>query len=323
MMKFLETFIRFLRRTQNYVLFFILGSVSIYVYFLIVSKYESAKTFNDFVKGIWDYQLQESNNIKVSTLIILISVIWWSTKISKFLAYKLINSILEKTKINNGAKIAFENLAYYSLLVLSVIIAFQIAKIPLTVFTIFGGALAIGVGFGSQNIIGNFIGGIILQMEQPVKVGDIIEIEGSTGVIENIGGRSTKVKFSNNNYMILPNSYLLDKKIVNWTFSDNTYRAKVFVMMGYDVKPTKVEEMIFEAVSLMDGIIKDRLPNVKITNFESYAISYEITFWLPIKTTSDKSEIESKFRVKFLETIEKHGIKYPVINIANIMQIKQ
>src|SRR5690606_18317118 len=103
----------------------------------------------------------------------------------------------------------------------------RMANVPLTVFTVVGGALAIGVGFGSQNIINNFVSGLILLLERPIRAGDFIEIGGTIGTVEKIGARSTLLLTPSNMHLIVPNSFFLEKEVLNWTLSDNVVRTEI------------------------------------------------------------------------------------------------
>ncbi|MBU2571788.1 MAG: mechanosensitive ion channel [Gammaproteobacteria bacterium] len=105
--------------------------------------------------------------------------------------------------------------------------------VPLTVFTFFGGALAIGAGFGAQNIISNFISGLILSVERPIKLGDIVDVEGVRVKITHIGGRCCQVHRFDGIDMLIPNSRLLDKSVTNWTLSEQSIRCTVMVGIAY------------------------------------------------------------------------------------------
>ena len=111
------------------------------------------------------------------------------------LASRLLGRVLmRRTTLAAGAATAIQGLLFYVLLVLFFLVALRSVSIPLTAFTVLGGALAIGVGFGSQNIVNNFISGLILLAERPIKVGDVIEVDGQRGTVEWIGARSTRVR---------------------------------------------------------------------------------------------------------------------------------
>lgn len=318
----MSQFKSFIRKSSFYIGSFLLGGLFFYILLKLWEKYESVKNVNAFVKLILNYKLQESNNLTVGKILILITVLVLGIKLAKFASYKVVDKMLKPTKLNKGAKAAFENLSYYAFVCLACIIALNIAEVPLTVFTLFGGALAIGLGFGSQNILSNFISGIILQVEQPVKVGDIIEIEGTIGTIENIGGRSTKIISSNNTHMILPNSYLLDKKLVNWTFQDNILRSKIEVGVDYGSDHEQVEKVIQKTMADFEHIMQFPEPKVLLNEFGAYSLNYIIYFWIPIQGTMDKATIESMFRVKLLQAFKEANINIPIPQSQVIVQNK-
>jgi small-conductance mechanosensitive channel len=118
----------------------------------------------------------------------------------------------------------------------------------LTAFTVLGGALAIGIGFGSQNVMNNFISGLILMLERPVRARDVIEVDGNHGTIENIGARSTQIRSTDGRHIIVPNSFFLESNVVNWTLSDDLMRAKVSVGVVYGSPTRQVERLIRRAV---------------------------------------------------------------------------
>ena len=308
----MNKFREFISKSSFYIGTFLLGGVFFYILFKLWERYESVKDANKVLKLVLNYKLQDSTNLTIGKILILISVLFIGIRLAKFASYKVVDRMLKPTKLNKGAKAAFENLSYYALVLISCIIALHIAEVPLTVFTLFGGALAIGLGFGSQNILSNFISGIILQVEQPVKVGDIIEIEGTIGTIENIGGRSTKIISSNNTHMIIPNSYLLDKKLVNWTFQDNIYRSKIEVNVDYDSDCQMVESVIRETVDSFEHIMRFPEPKVILNDFGTYYLNYVVYFWIPIQGTMDKASTESNFRIRLLNNFKKANIKIPV-----------
>src|SRR4029079_13795478 len=116
--------------------------------------------------------------------------------------------------IDPNATAAFERVVHYGLLALVVLGALYTVNIPLTIFTFFGGALAIGVGFGAQNLINNFISGLILMVERPIKIGDIVEIDGQRGRVVEIGARCSRVYLFTGIDILVPNSVFLEKSVV-------------------------------------------------------------------------------------------------------------
>ena len=121
--------------------------------------------------------------------------------------------------------------------------ALELIHLPLTVFAFMGGAVAIGVGFGSQNVLNNFMSGLILLAERPIRVGDLVDIDGLYGTIEHVGARSTRVKTGSNLEIIVPNSKFLENNVTNWTLSDARIRVSVQVGVAYGTPTGKVSRV--------------------------------------------------------------------------------
>ena len=128
---------------------------------------------------------------------------------------------------------AVQTIAFYLLVTICGFLTLDMLSIPLTVFTFLGGAAAIAVGFGSQNILNNFISGLIILGEQPIRIGDLVEIDGLHANIEHIGPRSTRVRTGSNLEIIVPNSRFLENNVTNWTLSNNEIRVCVSVGVSY------------------------------------------------------------------------------------------
>ena len=137
--------------------------------------------------------------------------------ISRWLAGKL----LTRFGLSKSGVAPLQSLTFYLLLAMFTMVSLNVLHVPITVFSFLGGALAIGAGFGSQNIVNNFISGLILLVERPIRVGDVIELEGMTGTVTANRRRSTKIATGVNHEIIVPNSKLLETSVVNWTLSDD------------------------------------------------------------------------------------------------------
>src|SRR5205823_13283778 len=136
--------------------------------------------------------------------------------ISRWVARKL----LTRFGLTKSGVAPLQSLTFYLLLAMFTMVSLNVLHVPITVFSFLGGALAIGAGFGSQNIVNNFISGLILLVERPIRVGDVIELDGMTGTVAQIGARSTKIATGVNHEIVVPNSKLLETSVVNWTLSD-------------------------------------------------------------------------------------------------------
>ena len=146
-----------------------------------------------------------------------IAVLVIGTLVARRLSEAVGGRMLRRLGFDEGAGRAFEQLAFYAMLACVLLVALQTLAIPLTAFAVVGGALAIGVGFGSQNVVNNFISGLILLAERPIKVGDLVQLDELWGNVERVGLRSTRIRTGDNAHIIVPNSSFLENNVTNWT----------------------------------------------------------------------------------------------------------
>ena len=124
----------------------------------------------------------------------------------------------------SSAIAAIEKLVYYALVVGIVAIALQMVSIPISAFAVLGGAFAIGLGFGAQNLFNNFMSGLILIIEQPIRIDDLIEVESQRGIVVDVGARCTRMRRDDGVDLMVPNSRLLENTVINWTLADPRIR---------------------------------------------------------------------------------------------------
>ncbi|QDS98706.1 mechanosensitive ion channel domain-containing protein [Adhaeretor mobilis] len=267
----------------------------------------------DGLLSVWNYILLESPGegakaIRISTLIkgifLLVIGIWVSKRLSNWLC----GSLLPRFGVHEGAAAALQSLAFYAFVLTSALMALNFVQIPLTVFTFLAGAAAIGLGFGSQNILNNFISGVILLVEQPVRVGDLVELLGLTGVVESIGMRSTRIRTQMNQEMIVPNSSFLENNVQNWTLSDSTIRCKVEIGVAYGSPTREVARWLKQAAEKHGIIRKKPEPFVWFTGFGDSALLFELHFFIVVRTLSERMRIESDVRFMIDQFFREAGI---------------
>jgi len=199
-------------------------------------------------------------------------------------------------KLEADAAVLFEKVLTACVTVAVFAIALITVKIPLTVFAFMGGALAIGVGFGAQNLINNWISGMILLLERPIKVGDVIEIEGGRGRVVEIGARCSQVRRFDGFDLLVPNSEFLQKNVINLTLSDDTVRLRVRVGVAYG-SPTREVARIMTAALVEHGRILDEPePLVLFEDFGDSALLFSAYFWVRVSPSYDYRIIESDYR---------------------------
>ncbi len=213
-----------------------------------------------------------------------------------------------KTHIAPGVASAAETLTFYVLFIAFALVSLHLIKFPLTVFTIAGGAVAIGVGFGSQNVMNNFISGVILLFERPIREGDLVSVEGTHGIVEHIGGRSTRIRGPDNTHMIVPNSHLVENSLVNYTLSDDVLRTTVSVGVAYGSPARKVEELLHRAIGEVPSVLSDPPPRVLFSEFGDNALQFDMLFWVRSRSILDRRQVESDLRFRVDALFAEAGI---------------
>lgn len=213
-----------------------------------------------------------------------------------------------RTRFDANAAASLERLLFYFLLIVIVLVAMNIVGIPLTAFTIFGGALAIGVGFGAQNLINNFISGLILMMERPIRIGDLVEVDGRAGFIEEIGARCSRLRQFSGVDILVPNSSFLEKSVINWTLSDAKVRWEVRVGVAYGSDTRQAQKLILKAVEEHGRVLEDPEPLVVFADFGDSALIFDAYFWLTMGPATDPRVVRSDIRHRIDKLLKEAGI---------------
>jgi len=180
--------------------------------------------------------------------------------------------------------------------------------VPLGAFAFVSGAVAIGVGFGAQNIINNFISGWILMWEKPIRIGDFLELGDVMGNVETINTRSTLIRRTDGVHMLIPNSHLLENTVVNWTLVDKLARGQVRVGVAYGSPVKLVADLISQAVNSHDFILKDPEPLVIFEDFGDSALIFDTFFWVSTVGERGLRVIKSEIRFKIEELFNQNDI---------------
>jgi small-conductance mechanosensitive channel len=184
----------------------------------------------------------------------------------------------------------------------------DLLNVPLTAFAFVTGAIAIGVGFGAQNIINNFISGWILMWERPIRIGDFLEIGETKGTVERINTRSTRIRRVDGVHLLVPNSYLLENIVVNWTLVDRLARSVVRVGVAYGSPVEKVAELIEQAVRAEAAVLEEPKPVVIFEDFGDSALIFDAYYWIEANQDRDLRVMRSNLRFRIDALFREHGI---------------
>jgi small-conductance mechanosensitive channel len=268
------------------------------------------KEFMALISYLWKHKLVTIAGIDLSlgNVLIALTLLLFATRLSR-MATKIINRrLIEPFVSDHASRVTYQTFAFYGSLAIFVTLSLTIAGIPLTVFTVIGGALAIGVGFGSQNIVNNFISWVILLVEQPIKIGDVVELDDIVGSVIAIGTRSIKVKNADNKIFIVPNSYFLEKRVLNWTYSTSIIRTVINFGVAYGSDVKMVEHVCLDILLNTEGVEQGPIPVVLFDNFGDSALSFQLIFHCDINKVHSLAEIRSQIRFKIDERFREHQI---------------
>jgi small-conductance mechanosensitive channel len=188
------------------------------------------------------------------------------------------------------------------------LLALSILNVPLTAFTFISGAVAIGVGFGAQNILNNFISGWILMGERPIRIGDLLEFQGTLGRVEAINTRSTLIRRIDGVHIVTPNSYLLENTVINWTLVDNEVRTQIRVGVAYGSPVREVERCIEQAAKEHADVLGDPPPMVIFDDFGDNALVFDLYVWTLLRRGGDLRKLRSDLRFRITELFDEAGI---------------
>ncbi len=165
-----------------------------------------------------------------------------------------------------------------------VVISLAIVRIPITVFAFLGGAIAIGAGFGMQNLLKNLMSGLMLLAERPFKLGDLVDVGGMRGVVTDIGVRASTLRNVDGIETLVPNATFIEQNVTNWTYTSGTVRFGVSVGVAYGSDVRVVTDLLLEIAGRHGRILRDPAPEVLFENFDADALTFGLYFWLDLDT---------------------------------------
>jgi small-conductance mechanosensitive channel len=221
---------------------------------------------------------------------------------------KLITNSLTSHKTDPNVIHLLQRILYIIAITILVVTTLDFINVPITAFAFLSGAIAIGFGFGAQNIINNFISGWILMWERPIRIGDFLEVEDAKGVVEEINTRSTRIRRVDGVHLLIPNSKLLENTVVNWTLIDKLVRTSVKVGVSYGSSAKTVAALIMQAAEEQKEVLKDPKPLVTFEDFGDNSLLFEVTYWIHSNVEGGLRVTRSNIRFRLDELFEEHKI---------------
>ncbi|GLP96285.1 mechanosensitive ion channel family protein [Paraferrimonas sedimenticola] len=261
----------------------------------IVSFFEiTLFTFNEEPIALWEILM-----VPVGIL-----VAFWA---ARMLIKGVSNRLAAKNKDPNII-LLIERILFVLTIAVIFLTTLSLLNIPITAFAFLSGAIAIGFGFGAQNIINNFISGWILIGEKPIRLGDFLELEGFKGTVEQISTRSTRIRRVDGVHLLVPNSKLLENTVINWTLRDKLVRGSVKVGVAYGSDVKLVAQLIEQVALEQNQILDVPPPQVFFQDFGDNALVFEVLFWINSTAEGGIRAAASKVRFAIDESFNQHKI---------------
>ncbi|MBO8138416.1 MAG: mechanosensitive ion channel [Desulfotomaculum sp.] len=243
------------------------------------------------------------------TFIIPATIISLSFKFSRFFSRFVLSKVYERYEIEEGMQYTFNRLLHYSVIVIAFLIALPTVGFDFSVLTMFAGAIGVGVGFGMRNIASNFISGLIILFERPIKIGDRITIDGLQCDVEHITIRSTIVRTRNNERIIIPNSEFIENRVVNWSYGDPKLRVELFIGVAYGSDVRLLEKLLLQAAGENKNILTDPPPRVDFLEFGDSSLNFRLLFWIPDPAL--RIRVKSAVNYRINDLLQQHNIEIP------------
>ena len=233
------------------------------------------------------------NAVTLGTLLVLLACVVAGIVFAWAFSRAVRDLVLKRFGLHRGKVDALNSILFYAPCFAFGFTAFRVLNVPLAAFAFLGGAAAIAVGFGSQDIMNNFMSGVILLAEQPIRVGDIARIDGVTGVVMHIGMRSTRLRTESNYEVTVPNKALLDEQVTNFTLSDNMVQVSVVITLDRETKIAEAKENMLKVVFSHPVVVKSLQPLVLVKEIDNYWLTFEIRFWLQYQNFQQCAVVQS------------------------------
>lgn len=241
----------------------------------------------------------------ISTLLIFLVVIWFGQWI-RAVTYRWVYSRI----VDLGARHSLSVFTQYAIVLIGVLVILRTIGLDLTTLTVFAGAVGVGIGFGMQTIANNFISGLLLLIERPLRSGDIVKIGDSEGEVSRIGMRSLTMKTFDNLEVIIPNSDVITNAFTNWTHTDKVIRTVLMLRVPYAADPHKVRSILERAVFIHPAVLADPEPLILLWEYTDSCMLFRIQYFIDV-VKNHILKVRSEINFAVWDALKRANIRIP------------
>ncbi len=220
-----------------------------------------------------------SIHISPGDVLAFIVTVWAAFWVSRFVRFLLDEDVYPRVSLKRGLAYAISNTLHYLILMVGFFLAVAALGFDMTRVTILAGAFSVGVGFGLQNIFNNFISGLILLFERPINIGDVVQIDDASGIVERIGVRASIIRTSNGSEIIMPNGKLIFERLINWTLSSRKHGIELPIAVAQGTDPEKVIGLLEKTAAAYPLITDDPAPQALVVKLGPDSFGFELRAW--------------------------------------------
>ena len=275
-----------------------------------LNEFRVYRPIRDAVAGVLTHQFKFGEiSLTLGGVLLFMFSVWLAFWAAKTVRVVLQEEVLPKMSLPRGVGNSISSLTYYAMVIAGLLVALAAAGFEVSQLAIVVGALGIGIGLGLQNVVNNFVSGLILMFERPIQPGDVVEVGGTSGKVREIGMRATTLSTFEGADVVVPNGVLLNEKLINWTLSDMDRRIDVNVGVAYGTDPRKVLELLLEVTRSTPGIATEPEPTVLFVGFGTSSLDFAIRSWT--NNFGDWVKIRSNLTVRVHDALVAAGIEIP------------
>ncbi len=250
------------------------------------------------------------SEVSIGTIVIFFASFYLLVVVSKNVRLLLLNKILARSKLKKSFRESIANGVRITMMLIGTIIIIQAVGIDLSALSLLAGALGVGIGFGFQKVTDNLISGLTILVEEPIKVGDRVEVGEVSGDIVNISLRATTIVTNDNISIIVPNSEFISSQVINWSHNNRIIRFRLPVGVSYEEDPEIIKKLLLEVADENPNVQKEPKPKVFFEKFGDSSLDFKLGIWTSSHT--DKPEfIRSEINYAIFQKFRENNIKIP------------
>jgi small-conductance mechanosensitive channel len=295
--------LRFVRRLLATITLVSWVAACLYSFDIYPESVEAIRGFLNFNLGMGTFR------ISIGEVLAFVLTILGSMLLARIVCLLLDEEFLPRLELKRGLDYAITTMARYIILLVGFSMALFAAGLDLSKATLLAGAFGVGIGFGLQNIVNNFVSGLILLFERPIQVGDAIELDTVLGEVTSIGIRASTVRTFQGAEIIVPNGDLISKQVVNWTLSNRQRRVEIEVGVAYGTDPQKVLALLLEMAHAHPRVDRNPGPTALFTGFGDSSLNFQLRCWVTL--FEEGLRVGSDLRVQIDEALKSEGITIP------------